>query len=271
MTINGRPSTTLLRGDGPIAQSLAQFAAILLRSGIDSPTAERLLRQAFIVSAARSARTTSLKATQSQIASIAGVSRLEVRRALAQLGNAAGSPVHQTRTRIEALVHGWRTDPMFLNRAGKPTPLDYRGARSKFGRLVQKYGRDVTQTALRVQLIKQGIAVDKRGHLILQSQPPPNTPFLAASADLRFIASQLSNIDFELGRREYSTKRISIRANEKKSVLAMRRLANTRLETVLSSLESMSEHLQVKSKKKRTAFHRLYVTTTVAIESGEPE
>jgi hypothetical protein len=271
VTINGRQSTSTFGGNDPIAQSLAQFAAILLRSGIDSPTAERLLRRAFIVSAARSVRSTNIKATQSQIASIAGVSRLEVRRALARIETAAELRDYQSRSRIEALVHGWQTDPTFLKRNGKPEALDYRGARSKFDRLVRRYGRDVTQKALRVQLVKQGIAIDRNGQLILQRQTPLSTRTSRASADLRFIASQLANIDFELGRRAYSTRRISIRSNEKKSILAVRRVASARLETVLNSLESMSEQLQADSKGKRTTSHRLYVTTTVAIESGDPE
>jgi hypothetical protein len=238
---------------------------------MDSPEAERILRHAFIVAATRAVRATDFKATQSQIASIAGVSRLEVRRTLAQVGKQSAAKPRQSKSRLEALVHGWRSDPLFIDRAGRPRPLAYRGTSSKFDQLVRKYGRDVTQTALRVQLVRRGIAIDKGGQLILQSQIPIHAPVNAASADIKFIASQLANIDFDLGRRAYSTKRVSILANGTKTAQTMRRVASARLETVLRSLETMSEFEHTKSKKNRKASHRLYVTTTVAIESGEPE
>lgn len=271
MTKSGRAALGDNGGDDPIAQSLAQLAAILLRSGIDSPTAERLLRHAFIASAVRSVRATNLKATQSQVASIAGVSRLEVRRSLARFGTGETTRNRQSKSRLEALVNGWRADPTYLDRAGRPKALDCRGARSKFGQLVRKYGRDVTQKALRLQLVKKGIAYEKGGQLILRDHVSSRAVAPAASADLRFVASQLANIDFELGRRAYSTKRVSILANDKKTVLAMRRVASARLETVLNSLESLSEQLQPRSRKRRAGSHKLYVTTTVALESAGSE
>jgi hypothetical protein len=259
------------RDEGLVAQALDRIAAILIRSGLDLPGAERLLRQAFIVAAAKAARTTNQKVTQSQIASIAGVSRLEVRRNLSKAKRSYGELESRPRSRIERVIFGWRTDTRFRTKNGKLRALSFLGARSEFDVLARKYGRDVTAKTLRVQLMSLGLVAVKAGKLHLQreAQKPGNSS--AASADIRFIASQLANIDFELGRRAYLTRRVSISARDKKTVLALRRIATTRLETFLSSLVSLSAESRLNRDVDRKASQRLLVSSTIAIETEGTE
>lgn len=263
-------STSTHRAESLIATTLDRLAAILLRAGLDSPAAEALLRQAFIRAATRSASATNRKTTQSQIASIAGVSRLEVRRVAAARSESSVLSTLWSETRLERLVMGWSTDRRFLARNGKPQPLGFRGANSQFDQLVRRYGRDVTKKTLRLQLIRRGIARESKGRLILMSPPARASLSPAVASDLKYVASQLSDIDFELGRRAYLTSRISILAQDKKSVRALRRIASTRLETALNSLASMAPQDSTKVSR-MTSTNRLLVSTTIAIESEDVE
>jgi hypothetical protein len=108
------------------------------------------------------------------------------------------------------------------------------------------------------------------GCLVLIRQESKALDSPEAAADLKYIASQLADIDFKLGKRAYLTSRISIPAADRKSVQALRRIASTRLGTVLNSLASMAPQ-SVKRGTSRIADYRLIVRTTIAIESEGAE
>jgi hypothetical protein len=250
-----------------VSQSLDRIAAILIRAGLDLPLAEALLRRAFIAAAAKTARASHERVTQSHIASLAGVSRLEVRHCLAGTHQSQTKEHRRPRSRVERLIAGWTEDERFQNRQGRPKALTIRGAQSEFDALVRKYGRDVTAKTMRVRLIALGVAKEKGGTLCLVN-PRLGTP-AAASADLRYIASQLKSIDFELGRRAYQTRRVILVSRDRKSLLAMQRIASARLETVLNSLASMSSGSSKKKDSRLKAQPRLLVSSTIAIESED--
>src|SRR3954465_12909442 len=69
-------------GDALLAQALKNFAAVLLRLGINAPRAESLLRTAFIDAAETYARSQGSRVNQSLIATLAGINRVDVRKAL---------------------------------------------------------------------------------------------------------------------------------------------------------------------------------------------
>lgn len=261
-------SSSPKRTEDLINLSFDQIAAILLRAGFDSRTAEWLLRRAFVKAAARTANSTKRRPTQSQIASLSGVSRLDVRKILAVKEPALANLTKPT-SRLDNLLEGWCRDRRFSNRSGKPRDLEFQGPNSEFDQLVRLYGRDVTKRTLRIQLVKLGFAEIRNGKLALKSRNPITQQGLAASADLRFLVSQLANIDFELGRRAYSTRHISITADARKSARAFRTIAIARLETVLSSLESMSAGRRRTAQARNAKSHRLLVSTTVAVESED--
>jgi hypothetical protein len=263
-------SSKHLRSDDLVALALDRIATILLRAGLDAPRAESLLRRAFISAASRMPLA-SRRMTQSQVATIAGVSRLEVRKTLAAIRYQPNVPSVRESSRVSQLVQAWRTDKRFMTRDGKPRPLKVNGPNSSFGRLVRIYGRDVTKRTLRDQLVRLGLAKELAGELWLNESAHPSRNNVIDTADLRFVASQLKAIDFAIGRRVYTTRQISVTARNKKSVLAFRQTASGRLETVLNSLESMSSQADRSAARKTTPRHRLLVTATVATESDETE
>lgn len=249
-----------------VGQSLLQIAAILLRVGLDAPQAERMLRDAFILAAKENALASGVRVTQSQIASLAGISRLEVRNALAKLGPGKNSAYPGRRSRIEQIIDAWRTDPQFLDQRRRPKQLSLKGQRGGFHQLVKKYGRDVTPKAIRNQLVLRGYAIERDGTLCL-SREIRSRPHLPASADLRFLMSQLSDINFQMGRRAYITRRVALMSSEPKSVRVMRRIALERINSVLNSIAELrrqDSNRRTPRRKKNSV--RLLVTATVATE-----
>jgi hypothetical protein len=205
--------------------------------------------------------------TQTQIASLSGVSRREVRGLLKNEGAFSKRKIEPT-SKLEKLIEGWCSDPLFCSRKGFPRALQLRGPDSEFDALVRKYGRDITKKTLKVHLVMLGLAKDEGGRLRLLRERPTGDRYAAATADLRFVASQLASIDFELGHRQYLSKRITLAAQERKSAEAMRQIAMSRLGTVLDSLQSIAADSKNHKRKRQAKSHRLLVSTTIAIESG---
>jgi len=226
-----------------------------------------MLRRAFIRAAENALRQAKQKVTQSRIASIAGVSRLEVRRFAAHARRTAASEPTKPRSRIESVISGWTSDPAYCTTTRKARPLTFRGSNSQFSILVRKYGRDVTAKTLRMQLVTQGLAVERHGVIHLTEDAPISKRSNAAFADLRYVASQLASIDFALGRRSYQTRRTSIVARDRKTIMAIQRIALTRFETVLNSLASMSTETARLGMQDRHSPHRLIVSSTIALET----
>ena len=253
--------------EGSIAQSLERFAAILIRGGLDLTTAERVLRRAFIRAAEIALRQSKQKVTQSRVASIAGVSRLEVRRFAAHSRRTTAGEAVRPRSRIESVISGWTSDPAYCTTTGKARPLTFRGSKSQFSILVRKYGRDVTAKTLRMQLVTQGLAVERSGAIYLTENAPISKRSNAAFADLRYVASHLASIDFALGHRSYQTRRTSIVARDRKTIMAIQRIALTRFETVLNSLASLSTETARMEMQDRRSPHRLIVSSTIALET----
>lgn len=252
-----------------LARTLLGVAAILLRLGLSAPHAEHLLRRAFVSAARSNVRAFGLRATQSQIASLAGLSRLEVRKFLTS--RARDSGLTQLRsTRVDQVLEGWRRDPLFLDARGRPRALETKGAHSAFAKLVSKYGRDVTAKTLRDQLLRAGAAVEKRGHIrIAPTHERRSREQNAAKSDLTFLGSQLKGLDLQLGRRAYITRRMTVRVGDKKSAQRLRRTALEKVQLTLSALEAMSAPATAITLQNRRSEHRVIITATIATESGE--
>lgn len=248
-------------------QLLALIATILLRVGVDVPNAQRLLRKAFVLAAREKARALGTRATQSQIASIAGISRLEVRTILADKNR---EPTESQSTRLDQLVAAWRRDPRFLDERGHPKALDLKGARGSFEHLVKKYGRDITSRTLRDELVSRGlVSLRDRKLFLVGSNNRLRTDIVTAESDLRFLISQLDGIDLQSGRRTYASKRISVAARDRKSVQMLKGIAFGRIATVLGSLSEMSTETPHRNSRAKRRARRLIVSVSVASETEE--
>jgi hypothetical protein len=250
------------------AQLFLRIAEILLRGGIDAPNAERMLRQAFVHAALEKVRSTGVRPTQSNVASIAGITRLEVRSILRGSSRQAIS----RSTRLEQIIAGWRTDSLFLDRLGKPKRLQLRDQKGSFEHLAKKYGRDVTSRTLLDQLVRLKM-VEKRGDqvVLLEAKPFLGQEVIAAISDLNFITSQLAGLGSQRARRSYVIRQAVVAARDLKSAAVAKRIAVERLETVLSSMNEISTDRASAKVRSNKRSHRLLVSAVVALEREENE
>lgn len=240
-------------------------ARLLLRLGIDAPNAQRTLRNAFVFAAREKARASGGRATQSQIASLAGMSRLEVRSVLAERAQLSK---RRESGRLKQLVDAWRTSSAFLDARGRPRTLDLKGPRGSFEHLVRLYGRDVTSKTLRDELIAHGFASLRDGKIqLLGLSDRISDEQIAADADVRFIISQLEGIELHLGRRSYVTRRISVSAHDRKTIYLLKGIASSRLETALSAIVATRVTAPRRRSEKIATRKRLIVSATIATET----
>jgi hypothetical protein len=245
-----------------------KFASVLLRLGLDAPSAEYLLRCALVSEASRTANRSGTRITQSQIALLAGVNRLDVRKILKTQTEALSRPKSDRKSRIERILAAWRSDPEFLDEHGRPVKLRFNGPGNQFERLVRKYGRDITVRVLRDNLVRDELVAIKKGRLVLSSPSSSSgTRTAAALSDLNFLFTQLSGFDFNSRRRSYVTRNLTLAAANTKVLNLLQRKSVSKLETALNSLESF-RHVTALSKVDRSRrLHRLRIVTVVTAET----
>jgi hypothetical protein len=111
---------------------------------------------------------------QSRIAAATGLTRKEVRN-LAGLIKSGRIFVSRavSKQRTTRVLHGWRTDPEFLDRRGNPSRLTISGPGATFHTLVRRYGGDVTPVSVLNELARSG-AVSRiaRGRVSLCRSTP---------------------------------------------------------------------------------------------------
>jgi hypothetical protein len=255
-----------------VSRLLERFASILLRLGFDSPRAELLLRSAFVLEAARKARKIGARSTQSQIALLAGVNRLDVRRILASPNQAKLSTSSGRRSRVERVLFAWSQDPAFANEQGHPKALSFVGANSQFERLVRKYGRDISARTLREDLIKNKLAVQDGPRLVLARRGKTKGKISSAAlADLAYLDSQLARFNFSQGRRDYVVRRLCLSGSDSRLLKLAQRKATARIENALNSLEPIQRSLATQRPGRGRGAKRLLITTTIATELDSTE
>jgi hypothetical protein len=171
---------------------------------------------------------------------------------------------------MEQVIAGWTSDPKFLDRHGRPKPLDVRGVGWTFDRLVKKYGRDVTSRTLREELTRRGIAEFKGKKLVLLPKALMRSQeATAALADLKFLVAHIGGIEFRVGQRSYTLRKGALTVDNPKSAELLRRVAVSRLETVLNSLADISIDLPKVARKKKHRPRRLLISAIVATEAED--
>lgn len=146
-----------------LAHALAPVAKLCMKSGMG---AGELLIAAKIACIGVAAETAKLgnRLNHSRIAAATGLTRKEVRALFGLVSTGvvpAGREVSKQRT--TRVLHGWRTDPEFLDGNGNPNQLLIRGPGLTFHTLVRRYGGDVTPISVLNELIRTGAAMRVSG------------------------------------------------------------------------------------------------------------
>jgi hypothetical protein len=251
-----------------VFRTLEKLASILLRIGLDAPRAELLLRSAFVLEAERNARKIGNRPTQSQIAYIAGVNRVDVRKVLASQHHIPKRSPSTLQSRVERVLTAWRQDPEFSNGRGRPRELSFVGPKNQFEKLVRKHGRDITVRTLRDDLVMNKIAVIKGTRLILSKRGMSSfVRSASALADLSFLYEHLARLELHKGRRTFLARDLALSASDLKLFKLAQQKAISKIETTLNSLESLTRVLTPKESSRRKPIHHLRITAIVSSDS----
>jgi hypothetical protein len=134
---------------------LDSLAPLLLRSRLTPAVVEELARLAFVRAAAADARMQSGRINHSRIATLTGLSRVEVRRLLAAPRHASAPPPRQL-DRAERVLEGWSQDSLFRTSQGVPRALPLHGPAPSFDELVRRYSGDMPAASVRKELLRIG-------------------------------------------------------------------------------------------------------------------
>ena len=146
-----------------LAHALAPVAKLCMKSGMGAGELLIAAKIACIGVAAETARLGN-RLNHSRIAAATGLTRKEVR-ALFGLVSTGVVPTGRevAKQRTTRVLHGWRTDPEFLDGNGNPNQLVIRGPGQTFHTLVRRYGGDVTPISVLNELIRSGAATRQGG------------------------------------------------------------------------------------------------------------
>jgi hypothetical protein len=178
-----RPAPTAAPDAAELRDSLQALldalAPLLLRTRITPAMVTQQLRLAYVRAAAAHARMATGRVNHSLIATLTGLSRLEVRRLLAGGREARATPVRQL-DRAARVLDGWSRDPAYRSARGRPRALPLRGPAPSFETLVQRYGGDVPPLAVQRELERAGAVRVSRGAIRpvagAGTMPPDETP-----------------------------------------------------------------------------------------------
>ena len=139
-----------------LARALAPVARLCMKSGMGAGELQMAAKMACIGVAAETAILGS-RLNHSRIAAATGLTRKDVR-ALASLLNSGTVTVSRevAKQRTARVLHGWRTDPEFLDTRGNPLRLHITGQGVNFRFLVGRYAGDVTPISVMKELLRSG-------------------------------------------------------------------------------------------------------------------
>ena len=110
----------------------------------------------------------------SRIAAATGLTRKDVRMLSGLLKSGTIVAQHEVaKQRTTRVLHGWCTDPEYLDRRGNPVRLPINGPRLSFHALVRRYGGDVTPVSVLKELLRSGaVSRSEGGRLAVRKQIP---------------------------------------------------------------------------------------------------
>lgn len=154
-----------------MSQALVPLVRLYLRAGLGAGEFTIAAKLAFMRVAAESALIGS-RINLSAISAATGMTRKEVRAMVELAHEAVHLPIRGiSRQRTTRVIHGWQTDPGFLDHDGNPAVLAIKGANNSFASLVRRYGGDVTPISVLRELERAGaVTRSKSGVVRLRKQ-----------------------------------------------------------------------------------------------------
>lgn len=129
---------------------LKAVARLSLRYGMSVGAINEIARRAYLEAAEELLVEDNTKITCSRVCAMTGLYRKEVKR-LEQLPQLGDTPTDDKYNRSARVISGWRRDPKFRTKSGKPAALKTEGPNG-FDALVRQYSGDITPTAVKHEL-----------------------------------------------------------------------------------------------------------------------
>ncbi len=177
-----------------LAHALSPVAKLCMKSGMG---AGELLIAAKIACIGVAAETAKLgnRLNHSRIAAVTGLTRKEVRTLFGLVKTGVVPPGREVaKQRTTRVLHGWRTDPEFLDRQGNPNQLVIRGPGPTFHTLVRRYGGDVTPISVLNELVRSGAASRMSGGRVVIRKHTPRVRGYGSD-----VVAEISNRVRDLG------------------------------------------------------------------------
>ena len=145
-----------------IVRILRPLIRILLRNGISYGTFADFSKWLYVDIAAKEFAIKGRKQSVSRISVITGLSRKEVQR-VRKLPRPDDRQSAEQYNRAARVISGWRRDPKFLDKRGRPAVLPISGKEPNFDQLVKQYSGDLPFRAILDELISVGAVERKEG------------------------------------------------------------------------------------------------------------
>lgn len=159
-----------------------------MKSGMGAGELQIAAKVACIGEAAKNARLGN-RLNHSRIAAATGLTRKDVRMLSSLLKSgtivAKREVAKQRTTRV---LHGWCTDPEYLDRRGDPVRLSIKGPRLSFHALVHRYGGDVTPVSVLKELLRSGAVSRSGGGRLAVKKHTPRVRGFGAEVVAEFAA-----------------------------------------------------------------------------------
>ena len=164
--MEGRTRARALSACGKVILPLTR---ILIALGISAPEFTNHCKRLYVLAAADRLTTSAKRLNRSRIAIVTGLTRAEVTRLLRS--GAAAEMTHQSHLhRARRVLDGWRADPEFASRKGRPLELPLKGRQGSFEALVKRYSGDIPPRAMLDELCAMSaVCKQKNGHIRVNS------------------------------------------------------------------------------------------------------
>jgi len=256
----------LHRIDQLLAGILYSLAQLLLKQGYGQRRFAQLTKFAFVDAARSIVGNVASRASIARIATLTGLTRLEVSRLLTvDYQHPLGS--EDKLNRASRVAIGWSTDELFLDSRRKPKSLAFKTSRGGFAQLVKKYSGDIPARAMLMEMSRLGLVKSSKSGVVSLVRATPSLP-KSTFAAIRAISPWV-NLVAESGNSTHSNV-LASSALQKKIHFASISEANAaarELETRWNAFAASIQQLAT-SERRTTAYE---VTVTIALATGTPQ
>lgn len=161
---------------------LKPIVRVCVKYGITEETFSQIVRETFVEVVYEDFKIKDKEVSVARVAVLTAMSRKAVIQVNKRIANDPTSDIQASNNLAFKACQGWLTDPEFLTTKNKPRILHRLGDSPSFPALVEKHCGDITQGAIRNELLRIG-AIERVGdtklRLLISEVPQPTAKVIA--------------------------------------------------------------------------------------------